>query len=323
MINRENLVSSVRSRLKEFNYSSLNQLNHPLLKPEEYNSLACYSQSNDMECQELLFACSGRLVHKIVMEFTYEDSIHRGWTYDDLMQSGFLGINYALENYNAEKGNFTSYSVYYIRREIIEQIHMLGNIIFIRDPHRSNLALKLPRLRDQCEIELGQEVSNSVFAEWINKNGHSKNVKNGKINGDDILKMEEISNTPSLDAFFRHEDGSMTPFLHILIDTEQLPPLDCIIEQEVLQKKRFLIYKLLDTLSEKQKVVIELYYGFDNAATCIKTGRSTFDSVAKVLEERRKEKWDKFKCQQLHTRALKKMKELVSTFQAELEYEFI
>ena len=321
MLERESLVNSVQNRLKEFNYSSLNQLNHPVLEQDEYNTLAVFSQEGDMICQDLLFSCCGRLIHSVVSEHIFDEVSH-SWTYEDLMQSGFLGINYALDKYNIEEGNFTSYSVFYIQREICKQIHLLGNIIQIRDPHRNMLASKLPSLRNECELELGSEVSNNTLAEWINKKGYSKDVKKGKINGDDIFKMEEITNIMYLDSYLYYEEsGSKSP-LHLLEDLHCTLPLDSIIEEESIYQNQYLARRLIDTLSEKQKIVVELYYGFDNSAVCKFTGKITFETVAKVLTVRRGESWCKTRCQRLHTRALKRMKDMVSSITSEMEYSY-
>ena len=235
-MNREKLVNSVQERLKKSNYSSARQLNHPLLEQDEYDTLAHHAQKNDVVCCELLFACSGRLVHSFVNNYIHNNDDYV-WTYDDLMQSGFLGMNYALDNWDEERGVFTSYSGYYIQREISNQIRTLGNAIVIRDQHRSTLAQRLPYLQDLCELEYGSEVSNETFAKWINQKGHSKDIR-GVITAEDIFSMNEIRCSTSLDSPISNEDGNASTLLHTLIDPQSIDPLSQIIRQESLEEKK-------------------------------------------------------------------------------------
>ena len=335
MIDRETLVSSVKKGLEASNYSSANQLNHPLLEKEEYNSLAHYSQQDDMECRHLLFACSGRLIHSIVSNYISSDNDF-AWTYEDLMQSGFLGINYALEKWDGQIGKFTTYAVWYIQREINRQIQKLGNMIVIRDQHLSTLSGKLSKLRSACCSELSRDVSSEEFADWINRSGHSKNIKRD-ITAEDIRWMEGLKIKFSFDNQYpqdgRFEDTHQEDYkksekesqvlLEHLLDTNTISPLVAMIREETRQKRIKLAMTLMDMLTEKQKVVVELYYGFDDAAACSETGKTTFDSVAKVLQKRRSENWDKFKCQQLHQRALKKMRGLISKFGKKLDLNYV
>lgn len=317
MFQRDELVASVNSKLQESNYSESRQLNHPILDKEEYNALALFSQENDIECQRLLFACSGRLVHSIVSNHIY-NSNDNAWTYDDLMQSGFLGISYALQNWNIEQGIFTTYATYQIRREVFRQIHDLDNMIKIDDPNRSILFSKLPRLREECEIEYGCEVSNDVFADWLNKNEHSKFVRNGKITGKDILLMDELRISTSLDSNISLEDETIT-LLDTIIDQNSTAPIVNLIEKEREKGRKLLAKRLMNCLTEKQKLVVELYYGFDKSATCLETGKVSFHSVAKVLCNRRKDNWDRFNCQKLHDRAIKRMRNFVSKLNYKIE----
>lgn len=317
MLEREELLNSIRFRLQEYGYSQSKQLNHPILDSQEYDTLASFSQKDDIECQHLLFACSGRLVHDIVSSYIHNNS-DNAWTYDDLMQSGFLGISYALKKWDIEEGRFTTYATYYIRREVIRQIHRLDNIIFIRDPNRSLLVSKLPYLRDLCENEYGTEVSNDVFAEWLNKNGHSKNVKNGNINGNDILRMDEVRVSTSLDSTIGSEDET-TILLDTIIDENIVSPISVLIKKEEEKGKKLLAKRLIGCLTEKQKLVIELYYGFDKAATCQETGRVSFHSVAQVIKKRKVGNWNRINCQKLHNRALDRMRKFIEKLNVKIE----
>ena len=322
MLKRESLITSVQERLIANNYSFSRQLNHPVLEKEEYNTLANFSQREDMVCQELLFSCLGRFVHDAVSGFIYDDD-HAGWTYEDLMQSGFLGIGEALKKWKVELGDFTPYSMWYIKREIRSQIHTLGNMIFICDPHRATLASSITRYRGMCESEFGIEVSNDTLADWMNKNGYSKNVKNGRITAKDIFSMEEVQVSITLDQPVDMKNDVTRTFLDIFIDPETVTPLTEIVQKETRSEKRYLARRLLETLTEKQKTVVELYYGFDIEATCLETSKITFESVAKVMESRRKESWDKFKCQQLHQRAVIRMRKLISVFSEGVDYNYV
>ena len=317
-MDREKLVNSIQERLKKSDYSSARQLNHPILQQDEYDTLAHHAQKNDVVCCELLFACSGRLVHSFVNNYIHNNDDYV-WTYDDLMQSGFLGINYALDNWDEEKGLFTSYSVYYIQREISNQIRTLGNSIIIRDQHRSTLAQRLPYLKDLCELEYGLEVSNETFAKWINKNGYSKDLKVG-ITAEDIFSMNEIQCSISLDSPILLDSESHETLLDRIIDTQSINPLSQIIQKESLEEKRYLARRLLETLTEKQKLVVELYYEFDNSAICSETGKTTFNSVANVLQDRCQEHWSQMQCILLHTRALKRMRQSISIINSGLNY---
>ena len=311
-MNRENLINSVQNRLAESGYSSSNQLNHPQLCQEEYDDLARYAQKGDVTCRNLLIICLGRFVHSAASNYIVNRN-DADWTYDDLMQSGFLGINYALDHWKEELGIFTSFSMYYIRKEINHQIHILGNMIVIEDPHRANLAFRLNYLREMCESDLGSEVSDAVLADWINEKGHAKNLNKRKMDSNDIFSMTNSRVSISLDSEILDGDSSTT-LLEVLIDQNSLSPVEELINAELEEGKKLLARRLLGTLTDKQKNVVELYYGFDIEATCIESGKVTFESVARVLQERQKENWNKYQCQLLHTRALERMKKFIKSF---------
>ena len=214
---------------------------------DEYDSLATYAQAGDAKCQELLISYCGRLVHSFAVDPSISDTILE---YTDLMQCGYIGVLEALPNWQLCKGHFSTYVVFYIRRNINNYVGRTRTLIHIRSQHHATLAASLPYLRMLCEEENKGSISTEHLATWINENGYSKNIKNGNITSSDINRMEQISTVISLDTFHTDEEGLLLTDVIACPNTPD--PSEHIIALEDIKERKSLVSHCLNSLTYKQ-----------------------------------------------------------------------
>lgn len=193
--------------------------------------------------------------------------------YDDLVGYGTFGLIDAIDKFDYTKGNkFETYASLRIRGAILDQIRKMDWIPrSIRQKQR-----KIENAYQALEGKLGRTVTDEDIAEELNLS---------------IEELEEwqnqtnITNIISLDEFI--EQGSESKTDQYFASTFEQP--DRIVEQKEIKD---LLTKTLETLTEKEKRVIVLYYYEE----------LTLKEISKVLEV------SESRISQLHTKALQKLK---------------
>lgn len=202
-------------------------------------------------------------------------SMYLGYSveYDDLVGYGTFGLIDAIDKFDLNKGfKFETYASLRIRGAILDQIRKMDWIPrSIRQKQRKmdmafqNLETKHGRNVSDEELAMELEISVEELENWQNQT--------------------KITNIISLDEFM--EQGSETKVEQYLTASFDQP--ERIVEQQELKE---LLAKTLDTLTEKEKRVIILYYYED----------LTLKEISRILEV------SESRVSQLHTKALQKMK---------------
>lgn len=193
--------------------------------------------------------------------------------YDDLVGYGTFGLIDAIEKFDYTKGyKFETYASLRIRGAILDQIRKMDWIPrSIRQKQR-----KIDNAYQALETKHGRNVTDEDVAEELNLT---------------IEELEEwqnqtnITNIISLDEFL--EQGSESKTEQYFATTFEQP--ERIVEQKELKE---VLARALDTLTEKEKRVIVLYYYED----------LTLKEISKILEV------SESRISQLHTKALQKLK---------------
>lgn len=330
IISRESFVSKLWKDLYAEGYTSSiirssnssvnrfsNQLCHPDIDIDDYDTLATYARNGDNECIKLLCIYSTRLVYKIASGFTTKFTPEWYNIDEDLMQAGFVGLLDTLPRWKPEKGSFRTYSHYFIRLAIIEETRLIDNFIEIKDEDRANLARKLPKLWVECQSEI-ESPTKTEFAKWLNENGHiNKNIRNGRILVKDIDAIEQLMGIGSLNnTIVSSPDEDQLTLFDILEDQTSESPEDRILEEERRARLADLWKDILNNLTEKQRIVFTLYNGLEplepSEERLLKNGRITYKILAVILQRRYPEyRWSETSCQELHSRSMQRTKKYV------------
>lgn len=194
--------------------------------------------------------------------------------YDDLIGYGIFGLIDAIDKYDYEKGvKFETYASLRIRGAILDQIRKMDWIP--RSLRQKQKKLDTANLK--LETELGRQATDEELAkeleisveECVNWQGQTK-----------------ISNIVSLDEFIEQGSEVKASAMKAVSDSEP----EKVIEKNELKE---ILKKVLEYLTEKEKKVILLYYYEE----------LTLKEISVILEV------SESRISQLHTKALKKMKQ--------------
>lgn len=230
-----------------------------------------YSKKRTPELQEKLIIEYAGLVKLVAGRL----SMYLGYNveYDDLVGYGTFGLIDAIDKYDYSKGvKFETYASLRIRGAILDQIRKMDWIPrSIRQKQRKielayqSLEQKYGRMANDDEIARELDITVDELENWQNQT--------------------KITNIISLDEFM--DQGTESKMEQSL--TSEFDQPDRIFEKQELKE---LLIKTLETLTEKEKKVIILYYYEE----------LTLKEISKILEV------SESRISQLHTKALQKMK---------------
>lgn len=230
-----------------------------------------YSKKRTPELQEKIIIEYAGLVKLVAGRL----SMYLGYNveYDDLVGYGTFGLIDAIDKFDYTKGvKFETYASLRIRGAVLDQIRKMDWIPrSIRQKQRrmdlayQNLEIKYGRMANDEEVALELEISVDELENW--------------------QSQTKITNIISLDEFM--EQGTESKVEQSL--TADFDQPDKIVEKQELKE---LLVKTLETLTEKEKRVIILYYYEE----------LTLKEISRILEV------SESRISQLHTKALQKMK---------------
>ncbi len=231
-----------------------------------------YSRKRTPELQEKIIIEYAGLVKLVAGRL----SMYLGYNveYDDLVGYGTFGLIDAVDKFDYSKGvKFETYASLRIRGAILDQIRKMDWIPrSIRQKQRKidtayqSLEIKYGRMASDEEVATELEISVDELETWQNQT--------------------KVTNIISLDEFM--EQGTETKVEQSL--TADFDQPDKIVEKQELKE---LLTKTLETLTEKEKKVIILYYYEE----------LTLKEISRVLDV------SESRISQLHTKALQKMKQ--------------
>lgn len=238
----------------------------------ERNKLwADYSKNRAAEVREKIIIEYAPLVKMVAGRL----SMYLGYNveYDDLVGYGIFGLIDAIDKFDYGKGiKFETYASLRIRGAILDQIRKMDWIPrSLRQKQK-----KIDAAMNKLETELGRPATDEELANEIG------------ISADELLSWQgqaNVSNVISLDEFV--ETSGEKEMGSIGMNTFETP-------EEVIEKSELkrLLEESLDSLTEKEKKVILLYYYEE----------MTLKEISYILEV------SESRVSQLHTKALQKMR---------------
>lgn len=225
----------------EINYSSTINCykSIPILSKEEINSLYKeYKKTNNKEIKDKIILHNIRLIFPIANMYR-----NRVDSFEDLVYEGIEGIIKALENYNPEKGQFSTYATIWIRQRISRFV--IDTERTIRIPvHMHEKIIKFFNDENELSQKLGRKPTNEELSKELN------------LTKEQIIKYKTLLfPTKSLNEKIS-EDGD-NEFIDTIKDENAISP-----ENELLKNQYPELKEAMEKLNEEQKLVIKARFGF-------------------------------------------------------------
>ena len=249
--------------------------NIPLLSEEDEYKIAIAAANGDENARQTMITSNLRLVVKVAKTYIGRSS---NLSFLDLIQEGNMGLMRATEKFDAEKGfRFSTYATYWIKQAISKAI--IDQSRAVRLPaHIINELNKFNKAIRDLSQQYGRTPSDKELAEYLNVS-----VKK-------ISEYYTISKEPcSLDVTIDEDED--TAMIDLIADENATKFMD--IDDLSI---RDTIYSVLSTLSERERKIIELRFGFTDGR------QHTLEEVGKEFN------LTKERIRQLEASALKKLR---------------
>lgn len=215
----------------------------PLMTREEEDQYARLAAQGDKLAKEKLVKANLRFVVNVAKKYQ-----NQGLPLADLISEGNIGLLHAIERFDVSKGyHFISYAVWWIRQAILKAICEKSRPI----------RLPLNRANELVQIEKAKKIINESMSEDDEEHEIARMLNMEPSHVRDLVTVSR--DFVSLDApiYDDRESGSLVD----MVDSSAYKgPEDTIIELALRDD----INRVLKTLTEKERKIIEMRFGLNN-----------------------------------------------------------
>ena len=209
------------------------------LPPEREVELAIRIQKGDDLAMKELIVSNLRFVVSVAKKYQ-----GNGLSLADLINEGNLGLIKAAKRFDHSRGfKFISYAVWWIRQSILQALAEQARLI--RLPlNRVGTITKITRVAEKLEAEIERQPKANEISHQL------------EMSADDVVNAMQYSRRhSSLDTPF--QDGEDNSLMDVLENPQDLNPDEKLMQESMKED----VLSSLDTLSERERCVIEMYYG--------------------------------------------------------------
>lgn len=225
----------------------------PVLGPENERALARRIRAGDAAARRELIVCNLRLVLSIARSYT-----GRGVPLMDIVEEGNLGLIHAVEKFNPDRGfRFSTYASYWIKQAMARAVANQGRTIRIPF-HVYQLVHRYTRLTTR-ESQLAT-VSDAELAKRLHCTERKAHLVRNLVMG--ILSLDLMMSQGALKELYEPEENRVGQTPEDIVS---------------LQLEHEQVHRLMDKLSERERAVLRIRYGFETAGefqTLEETGRA-------------------------------------------------
>lgn len=247
----------------------------PLLSPEQELYLAKRIADGDVAARNKLIESNLRLVASIARKYVGKCSM----SFLDLVQEGNIGLYKAVDKYDYTRGfKFSTYATYWVRQAISRAIADQSRTI--RTPvHVVEALSKISKAKAELFQTFGREPSDEEVAAHIG-------IPANKIR----TYVEAAKNPLSIDKPLGDEEE--VDMCDVIPDETQETP------EQVARRNatKAIIYEVLDSLSEREQIVIKMRFGLDDGIG------HTLEDIGKALGVTRE------RARQIEDKAMRKLR---------------
>ena len=211
------------------------------LPPEREVELAIRIQKDDDLAMKELIESNLRFVVSVAKKYQ-----GNGLSLADLINEGNLGLIKAAKRFDHSRGfKFISYAVWWIRQSILQALAEQARLI--RLPlNRVGTITKITRVAEKLEAEIERQPKANEISHQL------------EMTSDEVINAMQYSRRhSSLDTPF--QDGEDNSLMDVLEDTQDISPDDLLMRESMKDD----VMASLDTLAERERSVIEMYYGIN------------------------------------------------------------